>query len=107
MAKSKLLPLLAALLFIPVLSLAQGTAVSAGDVKWSRVNIPAEGNAGNWLLANGSDVQHLTMSANGTLYAYLPGLTYTLYRSADGGRRWSYIGVVKDSIVDIAISPQD
>jgi len=47
------------------------------------------------------------MSANGTLYAYVPGLTYTLYRSTDGGYRWSYIGDVQDSIVDIAISPQD
>lgn len=107
MAKSKFRFFLAVLVSIPVLILTQSTAVSAGDVKWSRVNIPAEGTAGNWLLANGSDVQHLTMSANGTLYAYLPGLTYTLYRSTDRGYSWSYIGDVKDSIVDIAISTQD
>jgi len=107
MAKSILLTLLALLLLPPIFCLAQGTAVSADEVKWSRVNIPTEGNAGNWLLANGSDVKHLTMSTSGALYAYAPGLTYTLYRSTDGGHRWSYIGDVQDSIVDIAISPQD
>jgi len=107
MAKSKRLLLLALLIFIPVFSLTQSSAVSADEVKWSRVNIPAEGNAGNWLLASGSDVQHLTMSANGTLYAYVPGPTYTLYQSTDGGYGWSYIGDVQDSIVDIAISPHD
>ena len=107
MAKLKLLLSLALLVSIPIFSLTQSAAVSADEVKWSRVNIPVEGNAGDWLLANGSDVQHLTMSANGTLFAYLPGLTYTLYRSTDGGYRWSYIGDVQDSIVDIAISPQD
>ena len=107
MAKLKLLLSLALLVSMPIFSLTPSTSVSADEVKWSRVNIPAEGNAGNWLLANGSDVQHLTMSANGTLYACVPGLTYTLYRSTDGGYRWSYIGAVQDSIVDIAISPQD
>ena len=95
------------LLLLPIFVLSPGTAVSADDVKWSRVNIPAEGNAGSWLLANGSDVKHLTMSANGSLYAYAPGLSYTLYRSTNGGYCWSYIGDVQDSIVGIAISPQD
>jgi len=107
MAKSLFPSLLAVLLLLPVFVWPQGTAVSADDVKWSRVSIPAEGNAGSWLLANGSDVKHLTMSANGTLYAYAQGPSYTLYRSTDGGRHWSYIGDVQDSIVDIAVSPQD
>lgn len=107
MAKSVSLLLLAVLLLLPAFVLLQGTAVFADDVKWSRVNIPAEGNAGHWLLANGSDVKHLTLSANGTLYAYAQGPTYTLYQSTDGGRRWSYIGDVQDSIVDIAVSPHD
>jgi hypothetical protein len=107
MAKLTLLLSLTLLVSIPIFGLTQSAAVSADEVKWSRVNIPAEGNAGDWLLANGSDVQHLTMSANGTLFAYAPGLTYTFYRSTDGGYRWSYIGAVQDSIVDIAISPQN
>jgi len=59
MAKSNRLLSLALLIFIPVFSLTQSAAVSADEVKWSRVNIPSEGNAGNWLLASGSDVQHL------------------------------------------------
>ena len=75
------------------------------EVKWSRVNIPTEGKPGNWVLAPGSDVQHLTMAVDGTLYAYGKGLTYTLYKSIDGGYSWSYIGGVEDNIVDIATEP--
>lgn len=80
---------------------------SADEVKWSRVNIPTEGKSGNWVLADGSDIKHLTMAADGTLYAYAQGLTYTLYKSTDDGYSWSYTGKVQDSIVDIAISPND
>ena len=52
------------------------------EVKWSRVNIPTEGKVGNWVLASGSDVAHLTIAIDGTLYAYVNGLTYTLFLSA-------------------------
>ena len=82
-------------------------AASDDAVKWTRVNIPTEGEAGNWVLADGSDVQHLTISQDGTLYAYGKGLTYTLYRSTDGGVGWSSVGNVQDAITDIAISPAD
>ena len=40
------------------------------EVKWSRVNIPTEGETGNWVLASGSNVQHLTMAVDGTFYCY-------------------------------------
>ncbi len=74
-------------------------------LRWTRVNIPAEGSAGGWVLADGSDIQHLTIAADGTLYAYGKGLTYTLYKSTDRGLKWSYIGNVHDAITDIAVSP--
>jgi len=80
---------------------------SPDEVKWSRVSIPTEGEAGNWVLADGSDVQHLRVAIDGTLYAYGKGLTYTLYKSTDGGYSWSYIGDVQDNIVDIATAPDD
>ncbi len=80
---------------------------SPDEVKWSRVNIPTEGKGGNWVLADGSDVQHLRVAIDGTLYAYGKGLTYTLYKSTDDGYSWSYIGDVQDSIVDIATAPVD
>ncbi len=82
-------------------------AASSNEVRWSQVNIPTEGVAGNWVLADGSDIQHLTMALDGTLYAYGKGLTYTLYKSTDGGSSWSNIGKVKDSITSIATSPDD
>jgi len=76
-------------------------------VKWLSTNIPTEGTAGNWVLASGSDVQHLTMAIDGTLYAYGKSLTYTLYKSTDGGFSWSHIGKVNDAIVDIATAPEN
>lgn len=43
---------------------------SPGVVKWSEVNIPTEGRLDKWVLASGSDIQHLTMAIDGTLYCY-------------------------------------
>jgi len=82
-------------------------AAAPEAVKWTRVTIPAEGEAGNWVLAAGSDVRHLTIAPDGTLYACGQGLTYTLYKSTDGGLGWVQTGNVQDTIVDIAVSPYD
>ncbi len=90
-----------------VISIKPAQAASPEALKWSRVNVPAEGTAGGWVLAGGSDIQYLTAAADGTLYAYVKGLTYTLYKSTDGGLRWFYIGNVQDAITGIAISPHD
>jgi len=92
-------------LLLSLLSSISPAVATPDEVKWSRFNIPLDGESGNWVLADGSDVQHLTMAGDGTLYAYGKGLTYTLYRSTDGGYSWSSIGKVKDAIVDIAIAP--
>ena len=101
MAKKKL-----ALFVVLLLSLLSSTAIADTDeVKWVRFNIPLDGKPGNWVLATGSEVQHLTMAGDGTLYAYGKGLTYTLYKSTDGGCSWSAISKVKDAIIDIAIAP--
>ena len=77
------------------------------EVMWSRVNIPTEGKVGNWVLANGSDVAHLTIAIDGTLYAYVTGLTYTLYKSTDEGRSWSYTGEVTNAIVALVTARND
>jgi photosystem II stability/assembly factor-like uncharacterized protein len=74
-------------------------------LEWSEVKTPTDGKLEGWVLASGADIQHLTMSANGTIYAYGKGLSYTLYQSNNGGYSWSTIGKVKDTIVDIAIAP--
>ena len=49
----------------------QQVLASQENVKWVKVNIPTEGAAGNWVLAEGSDIQHLTVASDGTLYAYV------------------------------------
>ena len=89
-----------------------GPAVSRAspdEVKWSRVNIPTDGEAGDWVLASGSNVQHLTMAVDGTLYCYAnpSGTSYTLFKSTDAGCSWSHTGQANDAIVDIATAPDD
>jgi len=82
---------------------------SPDEVKWSRVDIPTDGQAGNWVLASGSNVQHLTMAADGTLYCHAnpSGTSYTLFKSTDGGYSWSHTGQGTDAIVAIATAPDD
>lgn len=80
---------------------------STDAARWARVNIPTEGSTGGWVLAGGSNIQHLTCSSDGTLYAYVQGLAYTLYRSRDSGKTWSPIGNVQDAITGIAVQPHD
>jgi photosystem II stability/assembly factor-like uncharacterized protein len=62
-----------------------GDNAAADDdaVRWNRVNIPAEGEAGKWVLAGGSDIRCIAMASDGTLYASVSNLDYTLYRSRD------------------------
>ncbi|MHB8105366.1 MAG: hypothetical protein ACYDG5_07510, partial [Dehalococcoidales bacterium] len=83
-------------------------AANPEALKWTRVNIPTEGTAGGWVLASGSDVQHLTAAADGTLYAYyVKGSIHALFKSTDGGLRWAYTSDVSGAITSIAISPKD
>jgi len=85
-------------------------AIATPDVvEWSTVSIPTEGKPGNWVLADGSDIQHLTMAIDGTIYAYAnpSGTSYTLFKSTDNGFSWAYTGKVTDALVDIATSPDD
>ena len=79
------------------------------EVKWSRVNIPTGGETDAWVLAADSNVRHLTMANDGTLYAYAnPSATsYTLFKSVDSGFSWSHTGDVRDPIVDIVIASDD
>ncbi len=98
---------LSLLIILASITATSPAAANPDEIKWSRVNIPAEGTAGNWVLASGSDVQHLTMAIDGTLYCYASpsGTSYTLFKSTDGGYSWSYTGNVKDSIVALATAP--
>ncbi|MBI4284038.1 MAG: hypothetical protein HY663_06175 [Chloroflexi bacterium] len=79
------------------------------EIKWSKIDIPTEGEAGSWVLADGSNLQHLTMAVDGTIYTYAnPSATsYTLFRSTDGGYSWSSTGQVKDALVALAAAPDD
>jgi len=67
------------LLSLPFSTSASLAIAAPDEAKWSRFNIPTEGSAGDWVLADGSDVQHLTMDIDGTLYGYATpsGTSYT------------------------------
>src|SRR3989304_261664 len=82
-------------------SSASPVAAAPEEVKWSKVNLPAGGEVGGWVLAAGSDVKHLIMAKDGSLYAYAnpSGTSYTLFKSVDGGQSWAPTGEVKDTIV--------
>ena len=79
------------------------------DQTWTPVPLPADGPAGGWVLAAGSDIRYLTVAADGTLYCYATptATTDTLFKSGDGGLTWASVGHVRDAIVDIAVLPQD
>jgi photosystem II stability/assembly factor-like uncharacterized protein len=96
------------LLPLGLLSLTSPVSATPDIVKWSRVNIPTEGKAAGWVLASGSDVQHLTMAIDGNLYAYkLEGTTHRLMKSKDKGSTWAETNYDGDGIVAIAGSRTD
>jgi hypothetical protein len=95
------------LLLLILSSLTTPAAAGPDLLKWSRVNVPADGEKGDWGLAWGSDIQHLIMANDGTLYACGWGLDYTLYSSDDSGLSWQARGEVADDIVAIATAPDD
>jgi hypothetical protein len=93
------------LLILSLLGISFATVVAGApdEDRWSQVNIPTGGEAGGWVLADGSDIRCLALAGDGTLYASITGLDYTLYKSVDGGSSWRYRGNVSDAIVDIAV----
>ena len=61
------------------------TRAAVTPSQWEEVYIPVEGLTGDWVLAEGSDIQQLASASDGTLYAGVSGLPHTLYKSEDYG----------------------
>lgn len=83
--------------------------VDTANLNWSRVPIPSNGVSGQWVLAEGSDLDNLTLATAETLYCSAnPAATpYRLFKSSDAGAGWTYTGRVTDNIVDIALASAD
>jgi photosystem II stability/assembly factor-like uncharacterized protein len=77
--------------------------------KWTEVPITASGDYGNWILAPGSDINHLTVAADGTFFVYAnpSGTSERLFRSSDNGSSWMPVGGVNRTINAIAMDPQN
>jgi photosystem II stability/assembly factor-like uncharacterized protein len=105
------LVVLTALTMIPIILVSpanHGPTYAASDAaRWCEVNTPDQGISNGWVLAEGSDIRNITESPDGTLYASAEGLSYTLYKSTDGGITWSAPGKVTDEIIGIAVSPRN
>ncbi len=86
-------------------ALAVGTDVLADTpaMKWTRVLTPDQGDAGKWVLALGSDISHLAVSSDGTIFAAAnpTATTQRLFRSTDNGTTWWPTGQVTATVVDI------
>ena len=113
MAKIKIpfvsLTLILGLSLLGFTSLTTPANATTNTIEWSGVNTPTEGKPGNWVLASGSDIRHLTMAIDGTLYGYVnpSGTSYTLFKSTDGGDSWSSTGEVTDAIVALTTATDD
>jgi len=90
-------------------------AADPGSLKWSEINIPQDGDEGDYTLFSGSDVGPIAASPDGgTTFAASGEDMDTLMRSGDGGSTWKMV-VTKidgeeltnfdDPIVAIAVSP--
>ena len=52
-------------------SIMPNPAIATPDAaEWSTVDIPTDGETGKWVLADGSDVRHLAVAIDDTIYAY-------------------------------------
>ena len=97
------LVLLSLFAFIPsISSLAVNPPVDA--VSWTKLSVPAEGTAGNWMLSRSAGIKFPTQALDGTLYCYTApiGTSNTLFKSIDGGVSWNYVDGVTGTITDIS-----
>ncbi|MCX7911690.1 MAG: hypothetical protein N2506_01810 [Dehalococcoidales bacterium] len=91
-------------LFLSTAPPAATPAVADGTLEWTAVNIPAEGEDGNWVLSAGADISSLVVAGDGTLYAVVSGAAYSLFRSRDGGLSWEHPGDVQSAVTALAVS---
>jgi photosystem II stability/assembly factor-like uncharacterized protein len=94
-------------IFVVVGLLASAVAVAAEtDVaEWSEVATPAEGRAGGWGLAPGSNLSNLSLAAE-VIYANKLDGESRLMRSEDGGLSWAETDYEGEAVVDI-VCPSD
>src|SRR4030042_3170211 len=101
------LTILVLLLVVGLLGSAVTVSAETDMAEWSGVNTPAEGRAGGWGLAPGSDIAQLSLAA-GVLYAAKrEGTADRLMRSEDGGLSWTETDYEGGTVADIVCPRSD
>ena len=96
------------LLLVGLLGLTLTAHAEPDVLEWSEVNIPTDGKPGGWQLASGSDIQHLSLALDDSLYTdKVEGTTHHLMKSTDEGRTWEQTGYEGGVIAAIAGSRLD
>ncbi len=96
------------LLLVGLLGLTPTASAEPDILEWSEVNIPTDGKPGGWLLASGSDIQHLSRAIDGTLYTYkVEGTSHHLMKSTDEGLTWEQTEYEGGAIAAIVCSRLD
>ncbi|HEY78169.1 MAG TPA: hypothetical protein G4O09_03555, partial [Dehalococcoidia bacterium] len=79
--------------------------------EWEKFETPKEGSGGDYILYDGSDVNAIAITIDGTVYAAVTvaGPDYELFVSNDDGASWDILDEYDggDPFVDIACSPVD
>ena len=115
--KSKIYKILGVALTVVLLASLMVTMAAspamAGDRKWTKSNLPAQGADGDWFWDIEIDnMDQLGMTSDGVLVAAITrdGASFLL-KSEDGGLTWSrikkYTDVVGTTVVDFAFDPTD
>jgi len=80
--------------------------VSAGTLAWSAQALPGAAAATGFTINAGTDVGPIAVAADGTIFACDP-TTPTIFRSTDGGNKWTAATVYGGAaVVAIVVSPQ-
>ncbi len=93
------------LVVVGLLASAVAVAAETDIAEWSEVATPAEGRAGGWGLAPGSDLSKLSLAA-GVIYVNRLDGESRLMRSEDGGLSWAETDYEGEAVVDI-VCPGD
>jgi len=93
---------------------ADNAVAAPADNVWELSTAPRDGTNGSWVIADSGGAGAagpIARAIDGTLYCYanptVSATTSRLFKSTDGGHKWTPVGLVTVALIDIAVSPTD